>query len=143
MPLLFDLFCNTVHKVSIQHYSQDQVNAWAPKNFEDHGWPARVLAQITFCAWIGPSLAGFCSLRKDGYLDMLFVSHLHQRKGIATLLVSRTLYEAKVMNLKRVHTEASITSKPLFAKMGFKWIKEQQKEFRGEFFTNNIMEVSL
>jgi len=88
-------------------------------------------------------IAGFCSFRKDSYLDLLFVSHLHQRKGIAALLTTRCLYEAKALNLSRVHIEASITAKPFFTKMGFKLIKEQQKQFRGEVFANNLMEIKI
>ncbi len=53
--------------------------------------------------------------------------------------------EAKALDLGMNHliTEASITAKPFFQRMGFSIVKEQEVICRGEIFINYVMEKSL
>lgn len=157
IPEMFSLFYNTVHSINIIDYTPQQIVAWAPKEKEKNRWIARMPNQRTFCAWIeiekeqessknkgiSKDLVGFTSLTEKGHLDMMFVNHNHQGEGIATILLTRVLYEAKLLGYSKVDTSASITGRPFFEKKGFKFLHIQEKKLRGQIFMINIMELTL
>ena len=60
-------------------------------------------------------LLGFGDISAEGYLDRLYVSKDHQRRGIATAICT-ALEEA--VPAERITTQASITAKPFFEKRG-------------------------
>jgi putative acetyltransferase len=75
----------------------------------------------------------------DDYIDLLFVSPDHSRRGVASALLNTLL----TLLPERVFTvEASITAKPFFARHGFTVIKQQEVEARGERFVNYRMRRS-
>jgi putative acetyltransferase len=47
------------------------------------------------------------------------------------------------LSVSRLFTEASITAKSFFQRMGFSVVKEQEVTHRGESFVNYVMEKSL
>ena len=45
--------------------------------------------------------------------------------------------------ISRLYSEVSITARPFYERMGFKVVKEQQVEMRGQVLTNFVMEKHL
>ena len=84
----------------------------------------------------GGVLIGFGDITADGYLDRLYVHHLHQRQGVAAALCDRLEETVK----GPVTTHASITARPFFEKRGYQVLRAQQVERRGILLTNYIME---
>ncbi|TCM77095.1 putative acetyltransferase [Rhizobium sp. BK068] len=79
---------------------------------------------------------GFTDLVPDGYLDMMFVHPEYQGLGVASLLLDQVEQKARELGLDRIHTEASITARPFFERRGFRVLKGQQVEKRGETLSN-------
>lgn len=137
------LFTETVHTVNAQDYSESQLNAWAPKSPDKAAWIDRLQGQYTQLAWKDSVLLGFGTLTEKGLLDFLFVHHDHQREGLASLICHRLEFEAYQLGISRIFTEASITARPFFEKMGFKELFPQEKEVRGVLLKNYVMEKDL
>ena len=140
---LIDLFRNTIHNVNIQDYTQDQVDAWAPEYIDKNRWMRILTDGFAIVAEVNGELAGFTNLMSNGHIHFLFISHNHQRMGIATLLLYRIEFEAIQLGSSKMSTDSSITARPFFEKMGFTVLRPQKSEFNGEVFDNFKMEKEL
>ena len=130
------LFYDTVHTVNAAHYTPRQLDAWADGKVDLEAWDRSFREHFTLVAEEAGVLVGFGDITAGGYLDRLYVHHLHQRRGVATALCDRL--EGAVEG--PVTTHASITARPFFEKRGYRLVKEQQVERRGVLLTNFVME---
>lgn len=137
------LFTETVHAVNAQDYSESQLDAWAPQDPDRAAWTRRLEGQYTQLAWQEGELLGFGSLTDKGLVDFLFIHHACQRKGLASLIYLRLEFEAYHKGISRLYTEASITARPFFEKMGFSMVFPQEKEVKGVLLRNFVMEKDL
>lgn len=139
LAAIIKLFHDTVHKVNIKDYTQEQVDVWAPETIDLYKWDQTLSAHHTFVVVKGSELIGFGDIDDSGYLDRLYVHPDYQRQGVATLLCD-TL-ESAVDTSIIIRTHASITAKPFFQKRGYKVVKEQLVERNSIFLKNYIMEL--
>ena len=130
------LFHETIHRINIRDYTKDQIDAWAPADYDQESWASRFNDRFAHVACDGTTIVGFGDMTRDGHLDRLFVSTDYQRQGIARLLVERLLENATSAGLSEITTEASITAQPLFDRMGFEVVREQSVNCRGVDMTN-------
>ena len=137
------LFTRTIHAVNAQDYSESQLHAWAPLNPDKKAWTDRLKGQYAQLAWQDGKLLGFGMLTDNGLVDFLFIHHAHQREGLASLIYLRLEFEAYQKGIRRLYTEASITARPFFEKMGFTVVFPQEKEVRGVPLKNYVMEKDL
>ena len=141
-PRIGQLFYDTITHVNCADYSSGQVAAWRAGYQNQSGWEAKIAAQHFLVAETVDSsgeLAGFASLTPEGYLDFLFVSHRHQRQGVAHQLLTALLEQAARLALTTVHTDASLTARPFFARYGFAVEQEQRPVLRGVELVNYRM----
>ena len=131
-----ELFYNTVHTVNAADYTPRQLDAWADGQVDLAAWDRSFRKHRTLVAEQDGELLGFGDITADGYLDRLYVHHLHQRAGIATALCDRLEEAAE----GPVTTHASVTARPFFEKRGYKVVREQQVERHGVLLTNFVME---
>lgn len=144
LPAVQQLFRQTIERVSVQHYTPEQVAVWASGADDDKQWQNRLNDQYFILAMVDEEPVGFSSLQEHtGYLDMLFVHHNFQGQGIATLLLKHIIAQAKEKDVPEITTEASITAKPLFEKMGFVVLEVQDKQHKGLVFRNYKMSKQL
>ncbi|BDA67389.1 hypothetical protein RIVM261_081500 [Rivularia sp. IAM M-261] len=134
------LFHDTVREVNICDYSLEQVEAWAPDNINFRDWAKACLSKFTFVADDESIIAGFGELEANGHIDCFYCHKDYQRMGVGSKIYSAIETKAHELGIKRLYTEASITAKPFFLRMGFSVIKEQQVEARGQSFINFQME---
>lgn len=127
LPQLVDLFSKTVRAINARDYTKEQIEVWASVNHLNLG--------KTFVAEIEGKIVGFADVNEDGFLGYLYVHKDYQRQGIAKALLSLIEKEGH----KELLTEASITSKPFFEKMGFSVIRAQLKLHKGLYFKNFLM----
>ncbi|GEM_PF-1439277 len=132
-----ELFYETVHTVNRRDYTEGQVMAWAPGMPDLEQWNRSFLEHYTLVAWEGGKIAGFGDIDRTGYLDRLYVHKDFQGKGIATAICERLEQHFQV---DRITTHASITARPFFEGRGYRAVREQQVERRGEWLTNFVME---
>lgn len=133
------LFYETVHKVNVRDYTEEQLNVWADGNVDLEAWNASFLAHTTVVAVLGEVFVGFGDMDAHGYLDRLFVHWAYQGRGIA-----RAVCDALETNRKgRLTTHASVTAKPFFEKRGYRVVKAQEVERKGVRLQNFVMEKIL
>jgi putative acetyltransferase len=137
------LFTETVRHVNSHDYSPEQVAAWAPRPPDLARWRERVAGLTLWVAELDQRIIGFCGLGTDGHVDLLYVDHCFQRQGVARNLYQQVELEARRRGARRLFTEASITARPFFERMGFTVIREQQVGFRGVIFLNYAMEKQV
>ena len=137
------LFRSTIHRVNIRDYSPEQINAWAPLNVEVPNWASRFIGRFAYVASQNEAIVGFADMTTAGHLDRLFVSADHQRQGIARRLLERLMTDAAHQDLDRITTEASITAKLFFERVGFTVLEQQSVECRGVKLINYKMQRTL
>lgn len=142
-PVLAQLFRETVHTVNRRDYTPAQAEAWAPAQIDLERWRTKLSGEEVVVAEISGEIVGFCSWTADGYLDFIFVHHAHQRKGIAAALYSAAEQALRARGLTRIHTQASVTAQPFFARQGFTVVKHQLVHVRGVDLPNAVMEKTL
>ncbi|MEH6632880.1 MAG: GNAT family N-acetyltransferase [Halopseudomonas aestusnigri] len=141
--VLLKLFHDTVRNINIRDYSQEQVEAWAPVNFDLARWENRVKNYKIFVAEDSKGIAGFAELDTSGHIDCFYVHHDRQGQGVGRLLLESVEKEALSQDTLRIFAEVSITAKPFFEHSGFVTIVEQQVEFRGQNLINYRMQKHL
>ncbi len=142
-PEIVGLFYETVRSVNRADYTEEQVEAWAPRVPDAGEWHARMAGRRTLVAEEGDEVVGFVELEDDGHLDMLYLRKDAVGRGVARLLYDEVEREALTQGLGRIFTEASITARPFFERRGFKVVREQTVSRRGVGMTNFVMEKYL
>ncbi len=139
-PPLLKLFYDTVHTVCAGDYSPAQLDAWAPAKPDASAWDASLRSRTTLLAEEDGVILGFGNIGPDGYLDLLYVHRDRQRRGVASVLCDflETLYP-----VDRVTVHASETARPFFEQRGYRLLRPQQVERRGQVLTNYVMEREL
>ena len=133
------LFRDCVHRVNSRDYASDQIEAWASTSIDHKAWGSRFDDRFAYVATEDDCIVGFTDMTRDGHLDRLFVSANHQGRGIARRLVEILLRDAFDHSIEEITTDASITAKPFFERMGFSVVREQSVECRGVWMTNYRM----
>jgi putative acetyltransferase len=88
-------------------------------------------------------IAGFGELKPDGHIDCFYCHHRWQRRGVGSRIYQGLERAARKSGLARVFTEASLTARPFFERMGFRILKQQTVLCRGVGLTNFAMEKEL
>ena len=140
LPALLELFYSTVHTVCARDYTPAQLDAWAPRKPDEAAWDASLRSRTTLVAEEDGAILGFGHIGPDAYLDLLYVHKDHQRQGIASVLCDflETLYP-----VDRITVHASETAWPFFEKQGYRMLRSQRVERRGQVLTNYVMEKEL
>lgn len=139
---LASIYYNTIHKINIRVYTEEQVNVWAPESsLQLDGWKKKWEKLPPFVASIDSTIVGFTEFNQEtGYIDCFYVHHDYIGKGIGRALMEKVEATAKHNSLKRVFADVSITAKPFFEAKGFKLVREQIIDRKGVKLKNNIME---
>ena len=88
-------------------------------------------------------LIGFGDLDINGYFDRLYVYKDYQGAYVATRILNEIEKYAQEIEIKVITTHSSITAKPFFEKQGYKVVKEQVVERKGQILKNFIMEIFI
>lgn len=139
---LAEIYYYTIHNVNTRDYSEEQVNAWAPKcsieNLE--GWRKKWLNLPPLVALAEDIPVGFAEFEPNGHIDCFYVHHKFQNQGVGTALMAAIEAKAVDNNIHRIYAEVSITAKPFFESKRFQVIKQQTVNIRGCELTNFVME---
>ncbi|MBN9377148.1 MAG: hypothetical protein BGO14_04800 [Chlamydiales bacterium 38-26] len=129
------LIYETVRSINCRDYTEEQVKIWAPdpyiySTYED---------SYAYVADLDAKVLGFSNLTREGYLHRFYVHKNFQNQGIGSRLLDEIERKAKILDLKEIHTESSITAKPFFLAKGYVLREEQIKILRGMKFINYKM----
>lgn len=140
---VMDLFYVTVHEVNKNDYSEEQLDAIAPKDANEYHWEKSLEKNHTIVVEEDDKLIAFGNIGKTGYLDRLYVHPDYLRKGIASKLVEELEEYAKKHGSYVINVTSSITSKAFFESKGYAVIEEQINERRGERLLRYLMEKKI
>ena len=124
LQALRQIYISSIEELGHEHYSPDQIKAWA--GFADD--------TDVFSSWLGGSIVfvavdshdtpiAFGGLELPCRISCLFVSPHAARRGVGSLLIEHLLSLELDPTPTLYTTEASELSKPLFEKFGFR-VKE-------------------
>ncbi|WP_224797755.1 GNAT family N-acetyltransferase [Idiomarina abyssalis] len=139
-PDLWAIFYHTIRNVNSRDYTQAQVEAWAPDNVSPDVWQRKMNAISPFVAEIYGEIVGYADLQDDGLIDHFFCHHEHQGKSIGRHLMEQVMRVGELQGITKFYSEVSITARPFYEKFGFKVVKEQMVEIRGQKLRNFVME---
>jgi putative acetyltransferase len=137
---LREIFFNTIRKINRKDYSELQVRAWAPDDQDELSWHKRISGINPYVATLKGNIVGYADVQDDGYIDHFFCHWQYQGKGIGKALMQKLMASGKQRGISRFYSHVSISAKPFFEYFGFKVIKSQQVEVRGQVLTNYVME---
>jgi len=134
--MLRTLFFDTIRNVNRRDYTEEQVRAWAPDDYDAERWATRMRKLDPFVCEIDGDIAGYADLQPSGYVDHFYVSKNFQRQGVGTALFGHIEKEAGARQLKELSADVSITARPFFEHMGFRAIRRQQVRINGVALDN-------
>ena len=145
---LWELFHRTIHDVNRKDYSQAQLDAWSPHQFDKELWAERYQKIQPMIAYIdhpesGVTIVGYADLQNDGLIDHFFCHHQYQGQGVGRTLMHEILHLAKHAQLPRLYSHVSLTAKPFFEHYGFRVVKKKQVNLHGVLLTNFLMEYTV
>ncbi|WP_406610962.1 N-acetyltransferase family protein [Agarivorans sp. JK6] len=138
--VLWDIHFYTIRNVNLRDYSQEQVEAWAPKRLDLSVWKKRMTGLAPFVAEIDNVIVGYTDLQPNGLIDHFFCHHEYQGQGVGKALMSHVFSVAEQRGIQRLYSEVSITARPFYEYFGFKVVQAQEMEVRGQKLRNFIME---
>jgi putative acetyltransferase len=94
-PALLTLFRDTIRRVNSRDYNPDQIRAWASDDIDPEAWAGRFAGYFVAVAEEAGRPVGFADLDASGHIDRVFVSADHQGRGVARLLLSALVAEAR------------------------------------------------
>lgn len=133
---IWQLFYNTIQHVNAQHYSQKQLDVWAPSHFDNTLWGEKLAKLCTFVCIANNKIIGYCDLQKNGYIDNFFCHYQHQGLGIGSALMAHIHALAKQQDTSQLAADVSISAKAFFEAKGFIQVKQQAVTIRGQVLTN-------
>lgn len=117
------IYYNTIHRINIRHYTQEQVDEWAPvSSLETEGWPKKFARTNPIVAVFENEIVGFAEFESNGHIDCFFCHHEWIGKGVGAALMKEILQRAKNDRINHIFSEVSITARQFFEKHGFKVI---------------------
>lgn len=137
------LFRESILNINSMDYAAEQTIVWAAAWQNRGDWLNKIRNQHFLLAYSEGKLAGFGSVERSGYLDMLYVGKDFQRKGVATALFDELENYASQQGIDKIFAQVSITARPFFERNGFTVEKEQRKMLNDVEFINYRMKKSL
>lgn len=142
---LAEIFRAAILKLGSRDYTAEQVAVWSG---------ARVTVErlhemysdgrATFIAVDETDTAiAFSDLEADGHVDMLYCHPDHAGRGVASALLAAIEASARQAGMPRLHTEASETARPVFARAGYETVLRRPLEIDGVALHNWKMEKLL
>lgn len=116
--VLARLFHDSVHRAA-PDYTPDQRRAWSPAPPDAEVFHTRLAAGLTAVAECGGVPCGFATLLESGHIDMFYCHADRQGQGVGKLLYRRLEGAARQRGDASLTTDASITARPFFERMGF------------------------
>ena len=136
---LWELFYNTIHNVNIQDYTEAQIEAWAPDDFDINVAIKKFREIDPFVVIQDGKIIGYADIQPDGLIDHFFCHHEFQGQGVGSTLFAAIEKEARDNGILEIYSNVSITARPFFEAMGFSVKKEQLLKMRDQELKNYRM----
>lgn len=119
VPVLADLYRQSVITHGPAYYSPDQVEAWAAFGADTPAFRQFILEPTTFMVEDETGIVGFAGIAEAGHVTAVYVRSDRLHQGIGSVLMQVVLDHAESHRIPRLYAEASGFSLGLFKKFGF------------------------
>lgn len=141
---LWQVFHDAVHQLAANHYSQEQLDAWAPQRPDCTHWRQRIQALQPFVAVCDNDQAmAYADLQANGYIDHFFVAPQHARQGVGRRLLAHIEQTARQNGLHELSADVSLNAQAFFAHFGFELQRRQIPVIRDIALKNARMRKTL
>jgi len=130
-PALRLVFESAIHEVAIRDYTPEQINAWAPRQFDPALWAQRMQGIAPFVAELEGVIVAYADVQSSGYIDHFFVSACANGQGIGGRLMRRIHERADELRITELTSEVSRTAQPFYMHFGFEIVDNHVNEVRG------------
>jgi len=124
VPELRQLYASSVRSAGVEAYPPEAVAAWSSFS-EAPEFEGFVLRNRTIVVEDDTGLVGFGGADPSGRIASLYVRGDRLHEGIGTKILERLLARLLSEGVRRVWTEASELSRPLFERFGFVTVAEE------------------
>jgi len=139
-----NLFYETVLAVDKTQYTQVQLQKWAAVYADENKWQQKLLNDYYLVATNNTNkIIGFCSLKNNGCIDMLYTHPTHQNQGVAQTLLYAIYDVADEKHITKLYTNTSLAATPFFEKYGFIVQHVADKNLDGVCFAQIVMDKRL
>ncbi len=142
-PALSRVFHSAIHEIARHDYTREQIDAWAPADFDEEMWADKMRRIRPFVAEDGSDVVGYADVQTSGYIDHFFVSGFRPRQGIGAMLMARIHEEAATLALAELTSNVSRTAEPFFQHYGFTVVERRAAITRGVTIPNTLMRKRL
>ena len=125
------VFESAIHDVAIRDYSQAEVDAWAPRQFDPDQWASRVQGIAPFVVERHGEIVAYADVQSSGYIDHFFVAAAANGLGVGRKLMERIHERARELAVNELTSEVSRTAQPFYMHFGFELVDRHIKEVRG------------
>jgi putative acetyltransferase len=139
------IFFSAVREVGARHYSQAQVEAWAPSPADPTAYIRRARDGRAVLVAIDDAdePLAYGDLEADGHIDHLYCRPDCTRSGVAAAIYDAIEALARDQGLRRIHVEASEPARRFFERRGFITIERRDFPIGGVMIHNYRMEKLL
>lgn len=133
------LITQTVHAVCANDYTEKELNAWAPENFDTNRFRSNLSGCFNLVAFEKGVMVGFISVERSGYINRLYTHKDFLHQGIATALLNKAEAWALSRGIRELSLDSSKTAEDFYIKMGFKKSGVSVINHGGVVFRNTVM----
>ena len=137
------LITQTVHTICKNDYSQNELCAWAPPNFNTNKFRSALKDCLNLAAFEKNIMVGFISVERSGYINRLYTHKDFQHRGIATALLLKAQEWAKENGIFVLSLDSSKTAEGFYLKNGFKKSGISLLQRGDVVFKNSVMKKIL
>lgn len=130
---------SAIHLIARRDYSEEQLQAWAPRDIDMVVWCDKIHQINPFVAELSGQIVGYADLQSNGYINHFFVSGTHPNRGIGTQLMRHLLAQAEVHGMHELTSDVSRTAQPFFERFGFSVVEQRFPELQGVVLPNALM----
>lgn len=143
VPLLAEIFRESVLDLTGEDYSAEQQEVWAATADDAKAFGDKLGKQLTLIATLEGSPVGFASLKGKDEIDMLFVHPAASRYGAATMLVDALEKLAASRGSEALNVDASDTARDFFEKRGYVAQQRNSVSLGDVWLANTTMKKAL
>ena len=140
---LRSVFFSSVHQLASRDYSPEQLEAWAPREYDDSHWIKKIRKLRPFVAEVDGCVVGYADLQASGYIDHFYVAGSRVGRGVGRALMEHIHRAAHQRRILELWADVSLTAEPFFAKWNFVAETRQSVVVRGIVIPNVRMRKRL
>lgn len=122
---LAEVYRDAARNLGRKAYSAEQIHVWAmhPEDLEE--FRASLARGLTVCSVVDGNPVAFGQLHPDDHIAYLYCHSAHARRGYASAILARLEAHAASTNIPVLRVEASIVSRSLFERAGYRIVEEE------------------